>query len=54
MPSNTRLREYTGHQLKVQGQLMAHLKYQDQSAMSHFLLLKAQAHPFLEENGCPK
>ena len=29
MPSNTRLRAYTGHPLKVHGQLMAHLKYQD-------------------------
>ena len=32
MPSNTRLRAYTGHPLKVHGQLIAHLKYQDQSA----------------------
>ena len=30
-PSNTRLRAYTGHPLKVHGQLIAHLKYQDQS-----------------------
>ena len=27
MLSNTRLRAYTGHPLKVQGQLIAHLKY---------------------------
>ena len=32
MPSNTRLSAYTGHPLKVHGQLIAHLKYQDQSA----------------------
>ena len=32
MPSNTRLRAYRGHPLKVHGQLMAQLKYQDQSA----------------------
>ena len=32
MPSNTRLRAHTGHPLKVHGQLIAHLKYQDQSA----------------------
>ena len=32
MLSNTRLRAYAGHPLKVHGQLMAHLKYQDQSA----------------------
>ena len=32
MLSNTRLRAYTGHPLKVHGQLIAHLKYQDQSA----------------------
>ena len=32
MPSNTRLRAYTGQTLKVHGQLIAHLKYQDQSA----------------------
>ena len=31
MPSNTRLRAYTGHPLKVHGQIIAHLKYQDQS-----------------------
>ena len=31
-PPNTRLRAYTGHPLKVHGQLIAHLKYQDQSA----------------------
>ena len=31
MPSNTRLSVYTGHPLKVQKQLIAHLKYQDQS-----------------------
>ena len=31
MPSN-RLHAYTGHPLKVHGQLIAHLKYQDQSA----------------------
>ena len=31
MPSNTRLSTYTGHPLKVQRQLIAHLKYQDQS-----------------------
>ena len=31
MPSNTRLRAYTGHPLKVHGQLIAHLKYQDRS-----------------------
>ena len=32
MPSNTRLLAYTGHPPKVHGQLIAHLKYQDQSA----------------------
>ena len=32
MPSNTRLRAFRGHPLNVQGQLMAQLKYQDQSA----------------------
>ena len=32
MQSNTRVRAYTGHPLKVHGQLLAHLKYQDQSA----------------------
>ena len=32
MPSNTRLRAYTGRPLKVHGELIAHLKYQDQSA----------------------
>ena len=32
MPSNTRLRVYTRRPLKVHGQLIAHLKYQDQSA----------------------
>ena len=32
MSSNTRLSAYTGHPLKVYGQLIAHLKYQDQSA----------------------
>ena len=40
MPSNTRLRAYTGHPLKVHGQLIAHLK--TRAPMSHFLLLKAQ------------
>ena len=29
MSSNTRLRAYTGHPLKLHGQLIAHLKYQD-------------------------
>ena len=32
MPSITRLPAYTGHTLKVHGQVIAHLKYQDQSA----------------------
>ena len=32
MLSNTRLRACTGHPLKVNGQLMAHRKYQDQGA----------------------
>ena len=32
MPSNTRLRVYSRHPLKVHGQFIAHLKYQDQSA----------------------
>ena len=37
MPSNTRLRGYTGHPLRA--------------PMSHVLLLKAQAHLFSEETG---
>ena len=40
MPSNTRLRAYTGHPLKVHGQLMAHLKYQDQSANVPLLVVE--------------
>lgn len=32
MPSNTTLHAFTGHPLRVQGQLIVHLKYRDQSA----------------------
>ena len=45
MPSNTRLREYTGHPLKVHGQLIAHLKYQDQSADVPLLVVEGSGPP---------
>ena len=39
LPSNTRLCAYTGHPLNVHGQLIAHPKYQDQSADVPFLVV---------------
>ena len=40
-PSNTRLCAYTGHPLKVHGQLSAHLKYQDQSVDVPLLVVES-------------
>ena len=44
-PSNTRLHTYTGHPVKVSGQLDVHLTYQDQSADVPVLVVEGSVPP---------